>query len=98
MSENLRRFHEAFAAGWPGPVDVLPAMKANTMLAVRRLLSRQGAGADIYSPEELAGVFRTGVDPERVSVNGGGKSKTHPRTTESQSASVSPSRMSTRSN
>ncbi len=79
LAENLRRFHEAFAAGWPGPVDVLPAMKANTMLAIRRLLSRQGAGADIYSPEELAGVLRTGVDPERVSVNGGGKSKTHLR-------------------
>ncbi len=79
LSENLRRFREAFAAGWPGPVDVLPAMKANTMLAIRRLLSRQGAGADIYSPEELAGVLRTGVDPERVSVNGGGKSRSHLR-------------------
>jgi diaminopimelate decarboxylase len=77
LRENLRRFGDAFAAGWPGPVDVLPAMKANTLLATRQLLSNLGAGADIYSPEELDGVLKTGVDPERVSVNGGGKSREH---------------------
>jgi diaminopimelate decarboxylase len=76
---NLRRFHDAFAESWPGPVDVLPAMKANTLLATRQLLSNAGAGADIYSPEELAGVLRTGVDPAMVSVNGGGKSREHLR-------------------
>lgn len=77
---NLKRFQTAFAAEWPeGPVDVLPAMKANTLLAIRRILSEMGAGADIYSPEELAGVLTTGVDPERVSVNGGGKSREHLR-------------------
>jgi hypothetical protein len=79
IRENLRRFREAFAQGWPGPVDVLPAMKANTLLATRQLLSNEGAGADIYSPEELAGVLKTRVDPERVSVNGGGKPKNHLR-------------------
>ncbi len=77
LRENLRRFRDAFAAGWPGPVDVLPAMKANNLLATRQLLSNLGAGADIYSPEELDGVLKTGVDPERVSVNGGGKSREH---------------------
>ncbi|MDH3303485.1 MAG: hypothetical protein OES24_23520 [Acidimicrobiia bacterium] len=80
IRQNLRRFHEAFANGWPGPVDVLPAFKANTLLATRQILSNEGAGADIYSPQELAGVLRTGVDPQRVSVNGGGKSKDHLRT------------------
>jgi diaminopimelate decarboxylase len=79
IRENLRRFHDAFAAGWPGPVDVLPAFKANTILATRRILSAEGAGADIYSPQELEGVLRTGVDPDRVSVNGGGKSREHLR-------------------
>ena len=57
----------------------MPAMKANTLLATRQLLSNLGAGADIYSPEELEGALRTGVDPERVSVNGGGKEKEHLR-------------------
>lgn len=79
IKDNLARFSSAFSEGWPGPVDVLPAMKANTLLATRQVLSNAGAGADIYSPEELAGVLKTGVDPERVSVNGGGKSREHLR-------------------
>ncbi len=79
LRQNLHRFRKAFTQGWPGPVDVLPAMKANTLLATRQILSNEGAGADIYSPEELAGALKTGVDPERVSVNGGGKQKNHLR-------------------
>ncbi|MGE5292230.1 MAG: hypothetical protein ACM3ML_34605 [Micromonosporaceae bacterium] len=80
LRRNLRRIREAFAQGWPdGPVDVLPAFKANPMLATRHVLSQEGAGADIYSAEELAGVLRTGVDPALVSVNGGGKSREHLR-------------------
>lgn len=78
LRANLRRFLAAFSAAWPeGPVDVLPAFKANTLLELRRIASEEGAGADIYSPEELDGVLRTGVDPDRVSVNGGGKSREH---------------------
>ncbi|MCK6555615.1 alanine racemase [Candidatus Binatia bacterium] len=78
LRENYRRYRDALAAGWPdGPVDVLPAFKANLSLAARRILSAEGAGADVYSPGELAGVMTTGVDPERVSVNGGGKSREH---------------------
>ncbi len=80
LRTNLRRIRTAFAEGWPdGPVDVLPAFKANPMLATRHILSEEGAGADIYSPEELDGVLRTGVDPELVSVNGGGKPREHLR-------------------
>ena len=80
LRNNVRRIRNAFQRGWPdGPVDVLPALKANPMLATRHILSEEGAGADIYSPEELEGVLRTGVDPERVSVNGGGKSREHLR-------------------
>ncbi len=80
LRSNVRRFRAAFAEGWPeGPVDVLPAFKANPMLATRHILSEEGAGADIYSPEELAGVLQTGVDPNLVSVNGGGKSREHLR-------------------
>ncbi len=79
LRANVRRFRDAFARGWDGPVDVLPAMKANTLLAVRRILSNEGAGADIYSPEELDGALRSGVDPARVSVNGGGKTTEHIR-------------------
>lgn len=80
LAENYRRFHDAFSQGWShGPVDVMPAMKANTLLATRQLLTNLGAGADIYSAQELDGVLRTGVNPERVSVNGGGKDRAHLR-------------------
>jgi len=80
LRNNVRRIRDAFAQGWSdGPVDVLPAFKANPMLATRHILSEEGAGADIYSPEELAGVLKTGVDPNLVSVNGGGKSREHLR-------------------
>jgi len=80
LRTNLRRIRAAFASGWPdGPVDILPAFKANPMLATRHILSEEGAGADIYSPEELDGVLRTGVDPALVSVNGGGKPREHLR-------------------
>lgn len=77
---NARRFRAAFEHQWPdGPVDLLPAMKANTNLALRWVLTDEGAGADIYSPQELDGVLRTPVDPALVSVNGGGKSREHLR-------------------
>ena len=80
ITENYRRFRDAFTAGWRhGPVDVMPAMKANTLLAVRRLLTNLGAGADLYSPEELEGALSTGVDPVRTSANGGGKTRAHLR-------------------
>jgi diaminopimelate decarboxylase len=80
LRANYRRFKAAFEGAWPdGPVDILPAFKANTTLATRHVLSEEGAGADVYSPQELAGVLGTGVDPVRVSVNGGGKSRKHLR-------------------
>ncbi|HET6877193.1 MAG TPA: hypothetical protein VFH38_06660 [Jatrophihabitans sp.] len=80
LRRNVRRIRDAFAREWPdGPVDVLPAFKANPMLATRQILTDEGAGADIYSGEELEGALRTGVDPALVSVNGGGKSREHLR-------------------
>jgi diaminopimelate decarboxylase len=80
LRENVRRFRRAFEAVWhDGPVDVLPAFKANTTLATRHVLTEEGAGADIYSAEELEGVLRTPVDPALVSVNGGGKPEEHLR-------------------
>ena len=48
LRSNYRRYRDGFAAGWPeGPVDVLPAFKANLSLAARRVLSEEGAGADV---------------------------------------------------
>lgn len=80
LRANFIAFRDSFQRGWPdGEVDVMPAFKANPTLATRHLLSSWGAGADIYSPQELEGVLRTAVDPSRVSVNGGGKEDVHLR-------------------
>lgn len=74
LRRNVRRFHEAFALHWPGgKVEVLPAIKANWILATRKVLSEEGAGADIYSYGELHAALEAGVKPEIISVNGAGK-------------------------
>ena len=76
LRANLRRFQAAFSRHWrDGPVDVLPAFKANPSLAPRHILTQEGAGADVYSQGELEGVLGAGTNPELVSVNGGGKSE-----------------------
>jgi diaminopimelate decarboxylase len=81
LRQNVRRFKKAFATWWTdGPVDILPAMKANTTLATRRILAQEGAGADIYSAGELLGALQTGTEPSLISVNGGGKSEAMIRT------------------
>jgi diaminopimelate decarboxylase len=74
LRQNVRTFREAFAPHWPsGDVEVLPAIKANWILATRKILSEEGAGADIYSYGELHAALEANVNPEIISVNGGGK-------------------------
>lgn len=76
LRANVREFQESFQKYWPhGPVDILPAFKANWTLATRAILSEEGAGADIYSEGELAGALKCNTRPELISVNGGGKSE-----------------------
>lgn len=75
LRRNVKRFKAAFSKFWPdGPVDILPANKANWNTAVRTILSEEGAGADIYSEGELYSALQCNVDPSLISVNGGGKS------------------------
>jgi diaminopimelate decarboxylase len=74
LRRNIRRFQSTFEAAWPdGAVDVLPAIKANWILATRMILSAEGAGADVYSEGELQAALKGGVTPDKISVNGGGK-------------------------
>ena len=76
LRSNAQRFRAAFSGAWPnGPVDILPAFKANWTLGTRQVLSDEGCGADVYSAGELHGVLSAGTAPERISVNGGGKSE-----------------------
>src|SRR5512139_2300519 len=78
IRRNVRRFQQAFQAGWPdGVVKVLPAAKANWALAVQRILAEAGCGCDVYSPGELTAALEAGVDPQFISVNGVAKDEAH---------------------
>lgn len=49
LRRNARRFREAFGSRWPeGPVHVLPSIKANLSLALRRILTQEGMGCDTF--------------------------------------------------
>lgn len=78
LRRNINRYKKAFSERWPeGQVNILPAIKANWILALRHILTQEGAGCDVFSAGELAAALQSGVDPDLVSVNGGGKSETH---------------------
>ena len=71
LRRNVRRTVAAFRAAWPeGDVLLLPSIKANFTLALRRILTEEGTGCDTFGPGELEAALRTGVPPETISVNG----------------------------
>ena len=76
LRANLRAFRRAFEASWTeGPVHILPSIKANYALALRRVLTEEGAGCDTFGASELGAALACGVDPALISVNGTGKDK-----------------------
>jgi diaminopimelate decarboxylase len=71
VRRNFQRYQAAFAKGWPeGEVQVLPSIKAAPLLAVRRILSDEGAGCDTFGDAELEGALRGGARPDLISLNG----------------------------
>ena len=69
------RVRAAFGEAWSdGPVQVLPSLKANFSLALRRLLTLEGLGCDTFGAGELQAALACGVPPELISVNGSSKS------------------------
>lgn len=73
LRQNYRRIQAAFAGAWPGPVSVLYAIKSNNCLAVRAILSQEGAGGDCFGLAELQATLRSGADPACVVLNGSNK-------------------------
>lgn len=64
LRRNARRFVRAFGERWPeGPVRILPSIKANFTLALRRILTEEGLGCDTFGPGELEAALRCGVPP-----------------------------------
>ena len=73
---NYRRIYKAFADRWPeGDVHVLPALKAAPYVAVRRILSEEGAGCDTFGASELECAIRGGTRPDLISINGSVKTR-----------------------
>ncbi|HLM31580.1 MAG TPA: VOC family protein [Solirubrobacterales bacterium] len=70
LRRNLDRFTAEFGARWPGGLLLLPSLKANPALALRRVLNRAGAGCDVFGPGELEAALGTGTDPDVISLNG----------------------------
>ena len=68
-----RQFHALDQALAPVPHRIAYAVKANSNLAVLRVLRDLGAGADIVSGGELARALAAGFDPGRVVFSGVGK-------------------------
>src|SRR5512142_2806982 len=78
LRRNVRRFSQAFQAGWPdGRVVVMPAAKANWLSAIQCILADEGCGCDTYSAGELSAALAAGCDPRFISVNGVPKDDGH---------------------
>ncbi|MDJ0791505.1 MAG: alanine racemase [Acidimicrobiia bacterium] len=76
LVSNLREYREAFERHWPeGRARIMAAIKANPNTAIRRILTREGAGCDTFGMGELELALRGGVDPDDLAVNGSIKSR-----------------------
>src|SRR5947209_9625019 len=60
---QLRSFDSAFSEV---PHLIAYAIKANSNLALLRLLTNEGAGADIVSGGELYRALQAGIEPQRI--------------------------------
>lgn len=69
VRENYRRFYKAFSDRWPS-VLVYYALKANSNLAVVKVLQEEGAGADVSSENEFRIALKTGIPSDRMVFNG----------------------------
>ena len=65
LRENYRRFHAAFGSQWPGTVRVFYAIKSNNNLAVRTILSDEGAAGSASGPRSCWPRWRAGPIPRR---------------------------------
>ncbi|MGC9961253.1 MAG: hypothetical protein ABSE47_05040 [Acidimicrobiales bacterium] len=74
LRRNAQRFVRVFSERWNGPVNILASIKANHVLALRRILSAEGVGCDTFGSSELWAALSCGVPPSLISVNGSGKS------------------------
>lgn len=73
LIRHFRAFDKAFDAI---PHTIAYAMKANSNIAILRLMANEGSGADIVSGGELFRAMKAGVPPTKIVFAGVGKSET----------------------
>src|SRR5689334_10865015 len=74
LRANYRHIKQAFTERWPSAVNVMYSLKCNNTLAVRSVLSDEGAGGDCFGLGELYATLQGGADPRLVAMNGSNKS------------------------
>jgi len=72
LQRHLNAYLKAFSSV---PHIVAYAAKANSNIAILRLLAKGGGGADIVSDGELQRALRAGVDPQKIVFAGVGKTR-----------------------
>ncbi|WDI33064.1 diaminopimelate decarboxylase [Hyphococcus flavus] len=73
---TLRRHISVFSNAF-SDTDILVAysVKANSNLAILRILANEGAGADVVSGGELARALKAGIPPQKIVFSGVGKTE-----------------------
>jgi len=71
----VRHFRAVDSAFQSVPHIIAFAMKANSNLAILRLMAREGSGADIVSGGELYRALKAGVPPSKIVFAGVGKTR-----------------------
>lgn len=76
LRQNLHMYRDEFTQRWPeGPIRIMPSLKANPLIAIRRILTDENTGCDVFGPGELEAAIRGGVPAEQISVNGSTKDR-----------------------
>lgn len=74
LRRNVRALRDTFAKHWGrAGVYVLPSIKANHCLALRRILTQEGTGCDTFGASELHAALAGKVPAHLISVNGSAK-------------------------
>jgi len=74
LRQNFCSFQAALQKALPSRLPLIAyALKANTNMAVLRLLAREDAGADVVSQGELRRALTAGIMPQKIVFSGVGK-------------------------
>lgn len=74
VRENYRRFYRALTSRW-SKAKVFYALKANSNLAICKILQSEGSGAEVSSGNELQNALRVGFSGEQIIFNGNHKTE-----------------------